>query len=295
MLVLWIISLFILWLCFWSLASVLVTRLDWKINFPTIKWIFIGRSKCPKCGSQLKVKNLIPLISYFYQKWKCSKCKEEISRVYPVLEISSAIVFVATFLFVQHFFGWDIWLTVFWLIINRLLVSLLIFDIWKYELHVVLRAVTLLTTLLVQFFAWYGSYVWAFRWSILFWFFFYIIYFFAKWYIKKRHKISHEGIWEWDAMLAFLIWTLMPFVFEINNIAINRLNLINLLVIFLVLSSLLWLLFVVLQKLIRIPFKQAKKGQDLTIMIPFLPSMIVSFWILLLIGDFIINIVFWWM
>lgn len=295
MLIFWLVSLFVLGLCFGSFASVLVTRLGSEINLRTIEWILIWRSKCPKCETKLIVKNLIPLLSYFFQKGKCEKCGEKISRVYPVLELASWLIFVLSFLFVWYFLWWEIWLTIFWIIINRILVVLFVFDIWKYELHVPLRGIALLIVLAVQFFAWFGSYTWAFRASLLFGGFFYLLYFSAKWYIKKRHKISHEGIWEWDAMLAFLIGALVPFIFEINIIAANWLNLINLLVIFLVISSMLWLLFVLIQKLVQIPFKQAREWKKMTIMVPFLPSMIVTFWILLLAGDFIVNMIFGWM
>lgn len=57
-----------------------------------------GRSKCPKCGNQLRWYNNIPLFSFIFQKGKCSFCAEPISWGYPLAELFTGISYLAIFL-----------------------------------------------------------------------------------------------------------------------------------------------------------------------------------------------------
>jgi len=74
-----------------------------------------GRSKCPKCKIQLKAKNLVPLLSYIFQRGKCGSCKERISVHYPLIELLTGLAFAAIF----FRFG-PTTLTVFYIIISAL-------------------------------------------------------------------------------------------------------------------------------------------------------------------------------
>lgn len=78
-------------LAFGSFASVLIHRLHTRK-----KGIFIGRSICPKCASQLAKRDLVPLFSYVVNKFKCRFCKEPIAFRYPLLELSMAGIFLLT-------------------------------------------------------------------------------------------------------------------------------------------------------------------------------------------------------
>lgn len=51
-------------------------------------------SHCTKCGHKLKPIDLIPLLSYMLLKGKCRYCGEEISRVYPIGELLTAIAYL---------------------------------------------------------------------------------------------------------------------------------------------------------------------------------------------------------
>lgn len=53
-----------------------------------------GRSSCDSCGKILKPQNLIPVLSFIFQKGRCSFCKEKVSFYYPFSEILTAIFFV---------------------------------------------------------------------------------------------------------------------------------------------------------------------------------------------------------
>lgn len=58
-----------------------------------------GRSECPHCGKKLEWFELIPLLSFFFQGFKCRSCKEPISWQYPLVELFSGLAFFGIFLF----------------------------------------------------------------------------------------------------------------------------------------------------------------------------------------------------
>lgn len=53
-----------------------------------------GRSHCPVCKTKLSVRDLIPLISWAYLHGKCRYCTNHISIQYPLVEASTAILFL---------------------------------------------------------------------------------------------------------------------------------------------------------------------------------------------------------
>jgi leader peptidase (prepilin peptidase)/N-methyltransferase len=55
-------------------------------------------SKCPKCSHPIAWYDNIPVIGYIMLRGKCRNCKESISIQYPLVEISTAILFVLTVL-----------------------------------------------------------------------------------------------------------------------------------------------------------------------------------------------------
>lgn len=57
--------------------------------------ILFGKSACPHCNKKLGPSELIPLLSYVFQGGRCRKCKKPVSWHYPVLELSTALLFVA--------------------------------------------------------------------------------------------------------------------------------------------------------------------------------------------------------
>lgn len=59
-------------------------------------------SFCPKCNHHLKWYELIPLLSFLFQKGKCRSCGEKISVIYPIVEATTGVLF-ATCYFVFGF------------------------------------------------------------------------------------------------------------------------------------------------------------------------------------------------
>jgi leader peptidase (prepilin peptidase)/N-methyltransferase len=56
------------------------------------------RSKCPRCGRQLAWHENIPVISWIVLRGRCSGCAERISIQYPMIELATALIWAAAFL-----------------------------------------------------------------------------------------------------------------------------------------------------------------------------------------------------
>lgn len=66
--------------CVGSLLNVICWRTLNGENF------IIGRYHCEKCGKFLKFYEMIPVMSYFFQKGRCRYCRNKIKMIYPVTE-----------------------------------------------------------------------------------------------------------------------------------------------------------------------------------------------------------------
>lgn len=60
--------------------------------------IGFSRSSCSHCGHNLKVIELIPVLSYFFQKGKCRHCQTKLSILYPLTELLTAGLLILSFL-----------------------------------------------------------------------------------------------------------------------------------------------------------------------------------------------------
>ncbi len=83
---------FIYGLCIGSFLNVVIYRV------PLEKSVAKGRSFCPKCNKQLTALELIPVLSWVFQGRKCEGCKEPISFIYPLIELTVAILFLVAYL-----------------------------------------------------------------------------------------------------------------------------------------------------------------------------------------------------
>lgn len=64
-----------------------------------------GRSVCPHCHHQLATVDLIPIISYILLAGKCRYCGHKLSVQYPLVELTTGILFTLIFLSSQTVFG----------------------------------------------------------------------------------------------------------------------------------------------------------------------------------------------
>ncbi len=53
-----------------------------------------GRSKCDDCGTALKFRDLIPILSFFFLRGTCGNCKKKISFLHPLVECIVGLLFV---------------------------------------------------------------------------------------------------------------------------------------------------------------------------------------------------------
>lgn len=130
--------LIVLGLCFGSFVNALVWRLHQQ-SLPAKKRaakkedlsISKGRSMCPHCKHALSALDLLPVISWLALKGKCRYCKQQISSQYPLIEASTALLFVASYLLwplnLQSSSG--VFILVIWLIALVFFMALIIYDV----------------------------------------------------------------------------------------------------------------------------------------------------------------------
>ncbi len=271
--ILYIVILFILWTMFGSLWGVLISR-KWDKDW--IKSIFFGRSKCTKCKKTLWFLELVPVLSFLFQKWKCKSCGAKMTHFYWIVELLVWVMFVLTYLF----FPYDsIWELIFWIVINRGLLLLMIFDIQKYELHTPIWIFVTVVSLVFAFLKF--DIVILLETILLYVIVFLSIYVFSKYYMRLRFRKKDEWFGQWDIFLSLTIWALSWFVFYYSLVEFSVINLINLILIYVILSCLVWLIYALINSFLSAKHKQ---------IIPFLPAMILAFWAVLLFGDFFIGI-----
>ncbi len=82
---------FILGLAIGSFINALVYRLHEKKSLFT-------RSACPKCGAKIYWFDNIPILSFILLHRRCRQCQAKISWQYPLVEMSTAILFLFVFL-----------------------------------------------------------------------------------------------------------------------------------------------------------------------------------------------------
>lgn len=81
------------------LAAVFGALVGSFLNVCIVRWpaeqsiLRPSRSKCPNCGHQITWYENIPVLSWLALRGKCSGCKNPISPLYPVIELTTAAIF----------------------------------------------------------------------------------------------------------------------------------------------------------------------------------------------------------
>jgi leader peptidase (prepilin peptidase)/N-methyltransferase len=65
----------------------------WRV--PRGESVVAPRSRCPGCGTQIRTRDNVPVLSWVVLRGRCRDCDEPISARYPLVEIGTATVFVA--------------------------------------------------------------------------------------------------------------------------------------------------------------------------------------------------------
>ena len=53
------------------------------------------RSRCPSCGTTIRERDNVPIVSYVFLRGRCRTCQARISPMYPLLEATTAALVVA--------------------------------------------------------------------------------------------------------------------------------------------------------------------------------------------------------
>ncbi|MDB5185915.1 MAG: putative Prepilin peptidase [Candidatus Saccharibacteria bacterium] len=131
-----VILILVVWgLCFGSFVNALVWRIHEQSKAKTKKAraelsIMKGRSMCPHCKHTLGAHDLLPVISWLSLGGKCRYCHKPIAWQYPVVELITALLFVASYLWWPY--GFDTIGTVMfagWLAVLIGLVALTVYDL----------------------------------------------------------------------------------------------------------------------------------------------------------------------
>ena len=71
-----------------SFLNVCIGR--WPEGLSVIK----PRSRCPKCGHQIRARENIPIVSWLMLRGKCRDCREPISIQYPIVELLVGLIWL---------------------------------------------------------------------------------------------------------------------------------------------------------------------------------------------------------
>jgi leader peptidase (prepilin peptidase)/N-methyltransferase len=108
---------FLLGACIGSFLNVVIYRYNTGMSIN-------GRSQCFSCSRQLTWFDMFPMASFLAFRGRCRTCKSKISWQYPLVELTTAILFLAIFL-IDGFSA----VLVFDLIVFSLLVVMTVYDI----------------------------------------------------------------------------------------------------------------------------------------------------------------------
>lgn len=124
----------------------------------------LGRSRCSHCRKVLKWYELLPLLSFVFQRGKCRLCRKRISSQYPLIELLTAFIFVIIpyyFFFSSNIFflslslNWLIIFSIVWILVFTGLLALAVIDYREYlipnEIIIYLVAFSVIWTLILTF------------------------------------------------------------------------------------------------------------------------------------------------
>lgn len=66
-------------------------------RLPKKESIVFPASHCPNCKHKLKFNDLVPIFSYIFLGGHCRYCKKKISIIYPIIELSTGILFTLSY------------------------------------------------------------------------------------------------------------------------------------------------------------------------------------------------------
>lgn len=67
------------------------------LRIPEHQSLIKPRSHCPKCKRELTALDLVPVVSYLVLRGKCRGCGSKIPAFYPIMELSTGLLFMLAF------------------------------------------------------------------------------------------------------------------------------------------------------------------------------------------------------
>jgi len=67
------------------------------LRVPVKQSFTYDRSRCPTCKKILSWHELIPVLSFVYQKGKCISCEGKISIIYPFIELTTCLLYIQSY------------------------------------------------------------------------------------------------------------------------------------------------------------------------------------------------------
>lgn len=67
-------------------------------RIPREESIAFPPSHCTNCSTRIKFYDLIPVLSYVFLKGRCRYCKDKISLIYPIIELTTGFIFYGLYI-----------------------------------------------------------------------------------------------------------------------------------------------------------------------------------------------------
>ena len=75
---------------FGLLVGSFLTVVTYRI--PRKETVVAGRSRCPACGTTIRARDNVPVVSYLLLRGRCRTCRAGISPLYPVTELATGLL-----------------------------------------------------------------------------------------------------------------------------------------------------------------------------------------------------------
>ena len=287
---------FFLWAVFGSFGGVLLMRLANGVTRQAVRNILVWRSHSDIDGHVLKRYELLPIVSFLWQRGKCRTTWQSLDPLYVILEVGSWFVFLCSFLWYSDRTVLSLLspAIIFWMLLHWLLFLLLIRDRKTYYLHVPVRVLTVwiasalvvVQSSLARY--WHvGSAWWVVVFFVLLW---------RLWkryvtHIKRQHvMIADEQVAEWfgqgDVYLSVIIGILLPLVMSVQGMMVSVLFVVSTFFVYMTMCGFVGLMLFGVHRLV------SRNNPNWTTL-PFIPAMVISFWILVVRWKEITIFVFW--
>ena len=141
-------------LSYGSFIGSFIIRFPEMIDKKSEVTIYSPRSSCQECRKTLNVYMLIPLISYIYQKGKCSLCKQPINRFYFINELFHLLlmILIVGFIPITGDFFKEVGLVILFFLIISSLYAQFIIDLKHLSLSVYLSLKLIILGILLNLF-----------------------------------------------------------------------------------------------------------------------------------------------